>query len=1450
MSVRRRWVASRGFLVALFLGSLQFACGSSGTPDPDGGGGGEGGSKPDDRPPVVIRCREDEDCDDGLPCNGLETCEANICQAGEPVRCNDQIACTRDYCEATSGDCVHAPPDLDGDGVFDARCKDQDGEAYGDDCDDDDPFRFPGNTEVCSVADPTHDEDCDASTVGELDRDRDNYTDRMCKNVDSKGKVFEGEDCDDDDRSVNPDTSEVCDGFDNNCNGVVDEGLLIAGYQDIDGDGFGREVEPGDARPGEIVGEDNKVYVCPGTPGVTPRAIDCNEEDPLVRPDMPELCDDVDNNCDESDDDNPVEAVWYIDQDGDGFGNPGGPVKISCAREVGYSLYALDCNDLDAGVNPNQVEVCDGKDNDCDGTPDFYVSAGNTEDDDQDGFADPACGTLAPDCDDNDPLTNPQAPELCDGKDNDCNGAPDTATQSLLWYIDKDGDGWGNPLATPVDSCDKVDGRVPKVGDCDDRDPTRNPGKRDDCTGVAGSDDNCDGDVDEDEAAAAFFRDRDGDGFGDKAGDPVFACLEPAGWAPIASDCDDDDETISPENAEVCDFGDGLDDDCDGAIDCADTDCFEDEGCAGLFQVSLTSPSSPVSALVATPFVAEFEVKSPTDVVVPNYQLAIQCKDGAYSPVTTGTTDDSGKVSFTVYPGLALGTYECVLTGATTVPFLLQMQAVAPAPGTVQPVVNLTRTYSNVNPTGLPGYAANIYTADAIDVDTDGTLYVAQYNSGRVYKVSPRGMVTEILGEINATAYPGDIALDRKNHILYILDVSATVLSAYDIEKKTLNRVAGGGTNTTFTEGMGARDFKFASPHHISVHPDVGVVVADSTNTKFVVLKSDGTLSSYTLGCPDKPCLSSCSATSCLVALSSNGSLINTAYYSTELSSSLLTMTRTTRGSTLPTQLSFASGSGAELPLSALNLGAPESLACDPNENLLLVQDSRVRWIGKKDLIARDLIGGTTPGTTGDYGPATNALVQIPADAAMDGFGNVWILENASAGSVRRIWKPALPTQSNPTMSVTSTPPTAMVGHLASPVQVQVQNSGGPLVGASVFFTTSGIPLETQGPAFTGSAGAATQTLWSSMVAGEYTGEARVLDLSGTATATQNYKMTVTKPPVGTITSIANVNRVYSGSGLWINSNFAPKVAGYTPLGVEVATNGDIYFVSYTRLYRLSPSGALRAIAGGGSLPPDNVPGLSANLGQPNVITLDEENDRIFVVRSGSPYLVLEVDLETGAVSTLGGLGASNPENGPAKEWNFAQIFGLAVNTSGTKLYLQTNNNLYEVDLEPTLPTVRTLMTAVTGAANCTRNALYTSGSSVALTPGPDDTLYGIGPICDGITATSTGFYLYAIDPSASPGSQLTPLSQVSNSFSYGGIDTDSLGRVYFANYYGHSVYRWASGSGLTLIAGNGTAGGSGDLGPAIEAQLNYPGAVAVTPEGDVIVVDGSSYAIRKVWLH
>ncbi len=316
--------------------------------------------------------------------------------------------------------------------------------------------------------------------------------------------------------------------------------------------------------------------------------------------------------------------LWYLDTDGDGFGKPGTSIAAS-QQPSGYVNNDLDCNDDLASVNPQAQEVCNGIDDDCDNLIDEGFDA------DGDGYT--SCGG---DCNDNNASIKPGAVEVCNGIDDDCDNLIDEG-------FDADGDGYS--------SC---------AGDCNDNNASIKPGAIEICNGI---DDDCDNLIDE-----GF--DADGDGYTSCAGDcndsnasikpgAVEICngidddcdnlidegfdLDGDGYTSCGGDCNDNNAAIHPGAAEVC-FN-GIDDDCDNIID---------ESCCNIsitgIVTNATCPASAdgaigITALAGTaPYIYSWNGGTPTT-VADHTNLA----PGIYTVVVTDLNGCSATATFQVF---------------------------------------------------------------------------------------------------------------------------------------------------------------------------------------------------------------------------------------------------------------------------------------------------------------------------------------------------------------------------------------------------------------------------------------------------------------------------------------------------------------------------------------------------------------------------------------------------------------------------------------------------------------------------------------------------------------------------------------------------------------------------------------------------------------------------------
>lgn len=388
----------------------------------------------------------DGDCNDEDAFVSVEDLDGDgfsACGAKGSVDCDDTDAYTfpgaADLEENGADYCM---TDLDGDGWGDAEpgegidagtdChdanhllnqNDDDGDTFttcDGDCVDSDEFTFPGAAQS------------ESGSACMTDSDDDGYG----EDTPADG-VTAGTDCNDVDESISPAQTEVCDSQDNDCNGLTDaedpgNTDTETFYYDGDGDGYGLDSTTVDA--------------CEEPSGYTAMPGDCDDGDPTISPGATEICDLVDNDCDDliDDDDSSVDAwttgnTYYLDADEDGFGH-GTSTYQSCQQPDGFVTNNTDCDDGDADINPAAEEMCDEIDNDCDGDTDeadaidaetYYLDA------DEDGDGNPDIG-----------VNSCEAPSGYVNVGNDCDDS-----DSYLNSLDADGDGYS--------TCDE---------DCDDED--------------------------------------------------------------------------------------------------------------------------------------------------------------------------------------------------------------------------------------------------------------------------------------------------------------------------------------------------------------------------------------------------------------------------------------------------------------------------------------------------------------------------------------------------------------------------------------------------------------------------------------------------------------------------------------------------------------------------------------------------------------------------------------------------------------------------------------------------------------------------------------------------------------------------------------------------------------------------------------------------------------------
>ena len=493
--------------------------------------------------PAAESCNgEDDDCDgqtdeelDGADClvtNQFGSCPGLLACVNGKQACDGKDA-KAELCDGEDNDCDgqidEGFPDTDDDGVADCLETDKDGDG------------IPDGLDNCpSLFNP-----------GQPDNDLDNMGDE-CDPDDDNDMTADGLDCDPFDPEIHPGTSEICDGKDNNCNYIVDEGFI-----DSDTDGWKDCSDEDDDNDG------------------APDDDDCAPLDSSVHPDAAELCDGKDNNCDDSIDEgfpdldeNGVADCQDADIDGDGAPNQADncPNVANPGQENfdGDEQGDLCDKDADGDSIPDGGDNClflknssqsdvdgdemgdpcdddidgDGAQNALDNCP--LVANPGQEDEDGNGTGN-ACSNDKDgdgtedmlDCAPLNPAVNPGAQEVCDSIDNDCDymvdeGFIDSDLDSLKDCVDEDDDNDGDPDET----------------DCMPLNPAIHSAAAEVCDGI---DNNCDGKIDELTAPLSCGK---GECF-----HTIDSCV-----GGIPQTCD----AMAGAALESCD---GLDNDCDGLVD-------------------------------------------------------------------------------------------------------------------------------------------------------------------------------------------------------------------------------------------------------------------------------------------------------------------------------------------------------------------------------------------------------------------------------------------------------------------------------------------------------------------------------------------------------------------------------------------------------------------------------------------------------------------------------------------------------------------------------------------------------------------------------------------------------------------------------------------------------------------------------------------------------------------
>ena len=326
----------------------------------------------------------------------------------------------------------------------------------------------------------------------------------------------------------------------------------------------------------------------------------------------------------------------------------------------------------------------------------------------------------------------------------------------------------------------------------------------------------------------------------------------------------------------------------------------------------------------------------------------------------------------------------------------------------------------------------------------------------------------------------------------------------------------------------------------------------------------------------------------------------------------------------------------------------------------------------------------------------------------------------------------------------------------------------------------------------------------------------------------------------GFITTVAgNVNSGFSGdNGPAISAQLGPYSGG--PYGIAVDSAGNLYIAdtSNNRVRKVS-NGVITTVAGGGSVLGDNGPATGAQLNGPTGVAADSAGN-LYIADLGNNRIR---KVSNGVITTVAGNGTPSysGDDGPATSAQLNGPSGVAVDSAGNVYIVDEGNSRIRKVSNGVITTVAG-GGSVLGDNGPATSAQLNGPSSVSADSIGD--LYIADTGDNRIRKVSNG----AITTVAGNGNPLgdngtATSAELSNP---SGVAVDSAGELYIADL-GNNRIRKVSNGVITTVAGNGTAGYSGDNGPATGAQLYGPSGVALDSAGNLYIADTSNNRIRKI---
>jgi sugar lactone lactonase YvrE len=736
-------------------------------------------------------------------------------------------------------------------------------------------------------------------------------------------------------------------------------------------------------------------------------------------------------------------------------------------------------------------------------------------------------------------------------------------------------------------------------------------------------------------------------------------------------------------------------------------------------------------------------------------------------------------------------------------------QAISRVPSINTAVGNGTPGYSG---DGGPAVNAELNNPSGIAVDGAGNLYIADPANNRIREVmAGAGIISTIAG--NGTAgYSGDggpatsaelqapvgIAVDSAGN-LYIADQGNNVIRKV-ATNGTITTVAGNHAEGFSGDNGQATNATLYAPAGVALDTAGNLYIADAGNNRIRLVNTAGTITTFAgngtagySGDNGPAAAATLSKPSSLVADAKNN------LYLADTGNNVIRLVNTTGTITTIAGNGTAGYSGDNGSAISATLNAPYGLQIDSAGNFYIAdtKNNVIRMVTVAGNITT-IAGNGTSGFSGDGGPATDANLNNPIGVVFGSQGNLDVSDQGN-NRVREVSTPA-GSVAFPVTAVTST-------STAVTIPLQVNTSGTTI-------TSITVPVSQGGK--------------------------------------QEYTVTAPGCPLNT--------SLNGGSACNVTVTFSPGYPGLRPVPLQVATSSETFNFGMSGI-GTAPQVALSPgiIATMASTVPGNYSATSALYLQYGYTA--HISGGVVVDNAGNVYA--SVDAPDGMDQT------GDVAEFPAGTNTAIPILGFGVGAGSLGLALDSADNVYAaapgsnciaefVPGSPLFPAV------VAGTCN---NGPYTAG------PGgySGDNGLAVSAQLNGPTSVTvdTAGNLYIADSGNNRIRKVTAVSGIITTIAGNGtagfsgdngpagdaelhdptaVALDNLGNLYIADSGNNRIRKMTLASGMiTTVAGNGTAGYSGDNGLATSAELNSPASLATDSAGDVYIVDSSNNVVRMV---